>query len=374
VAEVREPREMTEDALIACVSLPMWFPPVKLENGDTYIDAVYATDANLIEAVRRGADELWIVWTVSERGEWRNGFIANYFQIIEAAANSRLRNDLARIEANNDAVARGAGSEFGRPIEIKLLRAEVPLHYLMNFSAQGFTDAVELGIDAARRWCDSNGVARQGGVAPAAVPGPTALEFTEEMKGHVTAGVSDYERGDKDAQRAPLSVRLTVKILDVDAFIASPAHAASIEGHVTCPLYGGRRVVTGGEVNLFVDTAKTEKRMVYRVHFSDEAGKELTLFGHKEIRDDPVFDVWTDTTTLFTRVFAGRLPAEPGPGAVPHASGIIRIHLRDFIVQLSTFRTTGPSAKARAAALAKFGQFFFGAVWDVYARFVKSAD
>ena len=43
------------------------------------------------------ADELWIIWTVSERSVWRNGFIAQYFQIIESAANGRFRADLARI-------------------------------------------------------------------------------------------------------------------------------------------------------------------------------------------------------------------------------------------------------------------------------------
>ena len=67
----------------------MFFPPVVL-NGDTYIDAVYVTDGNLEEAIRRGADELWVIWTVSERGEWNDGFVNNYFQIIEAAANGRL--------------------------------------------------------------------------------------------------------------------------------------------------------------------------------------------------------------------------------------------------------------------------------------------
>lgn len=43
--EVIEPQSMTEDMLVACVSLPMWFPPQKID-GETYIDAVYLTDAN----------------------------------------------------------------------------------------------------------------------------------------------------------------------------------------------------------------------------------------------------------------------------------------------------------------------------------------
>ena len=80
---------MTEDHLVASVSLPMWFPPVKI-NGDTYFDAVFISDANLEEAVRHGADEIWAIWTVSRRDEWRDGFIAQYFQIIETVADTNF--------------------------------------------------------------------------------------------------------------------------------------------------------------------------------------------------------------------------------------------------------------------------------------------
>lgn len=45
--------QMDEDRLVSAVSLPVWFPSVVID-GDTYIDAVFATDANLEEALRRG--------------------------------------------------------------------------------------------------------------------------------------------------------------------------------------------------------------------------------------------------------------------------------------------------------------------------------
>ncbi len=63
---------MDEDRLRAGVSLPMWFPPVVID-GQTYIDPVYLTDANVEEAIRRGCDELWIIWTVSRRGAGATG-------------------------------------------------------------------------------------------------------------------------------------------------------------------------------------------------------------------------------------------------------------------------------------------------------------
>lgn len=155
---------MDEDRLVSAVSLPMWFPAVKIDGHD-YIDAVYATDANLDEAIRRGADELWIIWTVSERGRWKSGFVAEYFQIIEASANSSLRDPLRRIEENNAAVAEGEPGAYGRHIEVKMLRAEVPIHYLFNFTKRRMSRGVDLGVQVTRRWCAEQGIALTGSEA-----------------------------------------------------------------------------------------------------------------------------------------------------------------------------------------------------------------
>lgn len=152
------PPEMTEDFLIATASLPVWFPPVRID-GDTYIDAVFNTASNLEEAIRRGADELWVIWTTSSRGKWLGGFVGNFFGIFEAATNGGYRRVLARIEKNNAAIERGAPPEFGRRITVRELRAEVDLHYLFNFRKRRFVRAVDLGVAAARAWCDTNGVA-----------------------------------------------------------------------------------------------------------------------------------------------------------------------------------------------------------------------
>ena len=153
--EVRSPSQMNEDALIAGVSLPMWFPPVIMDN-QTYIDSVYYTDANIMEAVRRDVDEIWVIWTVSDADRWKDGFIDNYFQIIETSANGRFNADIERIRKSNQALAAGENSEFSKHIEIKILKAEVPLHYLINTSKKKFTKAVDMGVDMARTWIDDN--------------------------------------------------------------------------------------------------------------------------------------------------------------------------------------------------------------------------
>jgi len=149
--------ELTEDFLVAAASLPIWFPPVRTD-GDTYIDAVFNTASNIEEAIRRGADELWVIWTTSQRGVWRNGFVGNFFGIFEATTNWGYKQMLARIIRNNDAVVRGEPGEFGRPIVVRELKAEVPLHYLLNFSRKRTARAVNLGVEAGRAWCAEHGV------------------------------------------------------------------------------------------------------------------------------------------------------------------------------------------------------------------------
>jgi predicted patatin/cPLA2 family phospholipase len=148
---------MTEDFLIATASLPVFFPPVKIE-GDTYIDAVLNTATNLEEAISRGADELWVIWTTSERGKWGGGFLGNFFGIFEATANYSYRRVLKRIEENNKKIECGAVGEFGRPIKVCEIKAEVGLHYLFNFKQRLFPEAVEEGVRAARAWCDVNNI------------------------------------------------------------------------------------------------------------------------------------------------------------------------------------------------------------------------
>lgn len=147
--------EMTEDFLVAAAALPIWFPPVRINN-DTYIDAVFNTSSNIEEAIRRGADELWVIWTTSQRGEWVDGFVGNFFGIFEATTNDSYKQMLARIERNNDAIAHREQGEFGRAIVVRELKAEVPLHYLFNFSKKRIVNAVNLGMEMARAWCDEN--------------------------------------------------------------------------------------------------------------------------------------------------------------------------------------------------------------------------
>jgi len=374
--EVLTPDVMTEDHLVACVSLPMWFPPVTI-GGDIYIDSVFVTDANIEEAIRRGSDELWIIWTVSERGEWNDGFTANYFQIIETAANGHFKPMLQRIDENNQAIAVGKQGEFGRHIKVKLLKAEVPLHYLINLRSDRINEAVNRGVQAAREWCVEQGILLESPEEHYAER-PTKLSFTEEMKGYVTFGEeTNFEHGFWEGRKNGtfLMTHLTMRVDDVDRFVKDPKHEALAEGYVRFEVPGGELPVQNGRFNLFTDKEDpSRKRMLYRLHFHDNEGHPLTLSGYKEITDDPGADLWSDTTTMFTRVLQGHIEPRDEANAKIVASGILTIHLLDFYKLLSTFRVDGPTTADKASALSRFGLLFLGNLWDVYARRILSSS
>jgi predicted patatin/cPLA2 family phospholipase len=374
--EVVPPSAMTEDHLVAAVSLPMWFPPVTI-GGDTYFDAVYISDANLEEAVRRGADEIWAIWTVSRRNEWRDGFIAQYFQIIETVADTNFFTYWKRLEHNNAEIAAGRPGEFGRPIALHLIEAEVPVHYLLNFSRDRMAEAVNAGVEDARRWCRERNLPLTSGPPTPPVPATpvTSLQFTEEMKGHIGAGVTATTREEFQSAEAKGKVQqnafmfhLTVNIADVDHFVTSPQHATTADGYIESPLAGGRVPVKGAVVNLFVDAGDpSRKNMRYRIKFNAANGRPYTMVGVKDVSGKTFADLWPETATLFTTLFEGHVD-EGGVGPVA-GSGVIYIRPEDFFfMQMFSFRVQGPTLAARTSALARFGAFFFGKVWDVYGR------
>jgi hypothetical protein len=371
--EVIPQSQMTEDLQIAAVSLPMWFPPVII-GGDTYFDSVYISDANLEEAVRREADEIWAIWTVSRKNEWRDGFVNQYFQIIETVADTHFFGYWKRLEENNRRMAAGEPGEFGRKIELYLIEAEVPVHYLLNFSKDRMAEAVNQGVEDARAWCRQRGLPLQPGPSyppPSAAPA-TSLRFTEEMKGFVARGETattheEYQvAASKGRDGGAMMFHLDISAENVDTFISSPSHETRADGYIESPAFGGRLSAANGVVNLFVNAGDpAKKNMRYRLLFTGGDGRPYTLDGFKDIEGPSFASLWSETTTLYTRILEGHIAAgQQGPVA---ASGVLVIRAEDFFLkQLFSFRTNGPSLAARVSALNRFGLMFFGKVWDVY--------
>jgi predicted acylesterase/phospholipase RssA len=375
---VREAQTMDEKFLVACVALPRWFPPVEIAC-DTYIDSVFITDANLEEAIARGADELWVIWTVSRRNEWQNGFTGNYFGVIETTANGHLARIRDRIERNN---ARGEDGEFGRHIELKVIAGEVPLHYLLNLNPDRFTQAVELGVSAAREWCLRQKPPIVVNPIPPSPGNVTSLNFRERMEGFMSPGMLGYEQGYDAGQGAGRSVtlRLQIDVEDVDGFISDPDHDARVTGEMDLGELGGTVAVRNGRFNLMPFKGDFDERwMFYWLPFETEDGRQLVLSGFKSMVDGPGRDLWKDTTTLFTHILEGAGAPPPmdtlidtfsqgQPEGNVVAAGIVHIHLDNFAKQLASIRADGPTKRAEFSAKVRFSAFFVGGLWDVYAR------
>jgi hypothetical protein len=198
----------------------------------------------------------------------------------------------------------------------------------------------------------------------------TTVRFTEEMLGHVTFGETDFERGANAAREgaAALMFHLTIEVEDMESFAHDPLRPAVARGYVQCDALGGRLPVQQGWFNLFVDVAPGVKHMLYRLWFADGVGHPLTLTGFKLVADDAGFDVWKDTTTLFTRVFQGHVAEGDDDTARELAAGILIIRARDFAKQLTTFRAGGPTLGARLGGLVRFGVIFMQQLAEAYLR------
>ncbi|WP_199829543.1 GMC oxidoreductase [Streptomyces sp. MMG1121] len=207
----------------------------------------------------------------------------------------------------------------------------------------------------------------------------TSLVFTETMRGYYVPGAADPTTAEHSGQREPFAFRLTITADDVDAFLDEPDHEARADGWVESPACGGRRPVLHGRFNLFAPAADSSgqeaygtardgdvRRVLrYRLHFTDAEERSCTLAGLKQITHGVPLRLWPDTTVLAFRLLAADPTEAPAADPVVLGAGRLSLRLGDLARQLTTFRTTGPGG---AAALARFGEFFLGQLWQSYVR------
>lgn len=142
-SEVVEHQRMELPLLVAGLSLPIFMPPVAWEDR-LYCDAVWIRDANLMEAVRRGAEEVWVVWAIGNSPRYRRGVFNEYVHMIELSANGKLFDELAQVADLNARIAAGeAPGGRRRPVRVHLVRPERPLPLDPDFY-RGRIDAATL--------------------------------------------------------------------------------------------------------------------------------------------------------------------------------------------------------------------------------------
>jgi hypothetical protein len=203
------------DLLTAGVTLPVFSPAVR-RAGRTLVDAVWIKDTDITEALRRGAEELWLVWCIGNHGVYRDGAFQQYVHMIEIAANGALQEELALV--------RNSGAR------LHVIRPRVPLPLDPDFFL-GRVDAatlIAMGYRDAAAYLDAP---HADGVAADA----TATRMADPVP-----GVAFRERLDGDG----MTLHLGWEIDDVEAFAAAPR--GTLVGDVSHAALGTRRPARAG--------------------------------------------------------------------------------------------------------------------------------
>ena len=202
------------------------------------------------------------------------------------------------------------------------------------------------------------------------------ISFTETMRGYVSLSeVRDFQaaaaRGRRDGSTFGFTV--TVAFDDVEAALGSDEYEARMVGTAEAPgLSDAPLTVTRGRFVLSVPDPESfrAREMRYGMQLSAEDGRTWWCVGTKTIRDDPGFDVWTDTTTLRVTLHEGGSDAGEVVGR-----GVLRIAPRDFMRQLSTMTIVGAETlRERLSVRARFGRLFARGLLDVYGDIVTRSS
>lgn len=370
--EVIDHTDMTEDFLVAGMSLPGVLPPVII-NGATYLDSGFIQDANLLDAIKRGANELWVIWVMGNTTEYRSGLLNAYVQMLEMSANGALIKDIQQINEINARINKGEYVYGHRqPIVLHLIKPThpLPLDSALYLGEVTHSELIDMGRSDARDYFNNfkqEGVPLEPYVLKMTTQNP-GITFKETMTGGFSLAATDPAVGKDQGKLAGTELAMHAKVVidDIDRFIAEAEHPGQLTGTIDFSPLGMGLVANTGVFNLFNPTDDPKlKLMVYELGFEhqDEA---YYLAGKKEVRDGPVFDLWSDTTTLYTQLHKGSDKSGPVVGA-----GVLTLDVVDLIRLVSTITVTNAdSGTDKLKTIGKFGQFFLGQLWDTYAKHV----
>ena len=208
----------------------------------------------------------------------------------------------------------------------------------------------------------------------------TGVSWTETFKGWLAFGQTDFNQAMLPQHREPARARLSLMIADLEDYLAHqadggvaepPAAAATVsKGTIDCPGFSGPLTLTAGSFRAFVTAGDREPRdalhlrMRYHLTLRGPAGDRFTMEGFKLVENDPGYDSWSDSTTLFTRIFPG---LEGSAGAAPPvAIGVLRISPLAFARELATFHGWAPTRRRRIGAVLRYQRFFTESLLRTY--------
>jgi hypothetical protein len=192
------------------------------------------------------------------------------------------------------------------------------------------------------------------------------LHFRERMTGLVTEGSTDPVEGYQNPAAVAMSLRASVTIANLPAFLIDPEHRGRWGAAGAIPVWGGDIHSTGdGDFRLFQRVIDADgnpvREMVYDASIT--VGEQTYLLrGRKIIQPGPPWRFWPATTTLYVRFF------EIGRPERVVAAGILQLTPFGFLRQLSTMRITGdfPSSVKRRQ-LWLFVKFF---AWSLVRTYI----
>ncbi|MDZ7757704.1 patatin-like phospholipase family protein [Rhodohalobacter sp.] len=365
--------DISTELLVAGVSLPIFMPAVK-HNGSDYIDSVWIKDANLMEAVKRGAEEIWLIWCIGNHGIYKDGMFDQYVHMIEMSANGVLFEEFDRINELNDRIKKG-DSPYGQTKEIKLhvIKPEYPLPLDPDFYFNRIdaSTLVSMGYADAANYLSTyneDGISFEPSATRMKDPAP-GVAFREKMEGWFSLGTTDPDEGAKNGEQenVKLSLNAAIYIHDLRDFLKNSTRSGMMAGHINFAPFDEYLPAKTGVFNLFVeddDHGPDTKWMIYEMGFEYE-GKSYYLAGKKEVRNDPGFDLWEDTTTLKVQLHEGIDASGPVVGA-----GVLKLSKTELLKLLRSMHAIAAESSAeRFNLIANFGAFFLGELWDSYKGF-----
>jgi hypothetical protein len=190
------------------------------------------------------------------------------------------------------------------------------------------------------------------------------IMFSEVMSGGFALDQTDPAAGAKAGKSQPLTMHGEITIDDLDGFIADPAHLGRLDVRMDWAPFGADVSALGGVFNLFSPSGDPHlKLMVYEWPVTHE-GKSYYFAGQKNVKTDPLFDVWKETTTLYTNLHEGTDKTGKIVGA-----GILELSPGELIKMIGTFTALNSNSIADdLKATTEFGKFFLGELWHIYIK------
>jgi len=350
-------RDIDEDMIIAGMSLPGVFPPVR-KDGGIYLDTGFVQDANLMEAVKNGAEEIWVLWGLGNTGTYRGGPLHLYVQMLEMSANAALNNQLETIREINRRIENG-DSPYGQThgIRVHVVKPDYPLPldpdlYLGKID---HGTLIEMGYADAKTYLNALPKATAETQAnPSCMKDPApGIRFRKCFQGQISLAQQPESKQD-------LKIELCIHIADLDAFLADPEHAARITGHLSCPAFGP--MVLLAESRFFLSNLSNRTRRIgYELRFDSE-NRRYKLAAEQILHDDPGPDMWRDLSTISAQLFAAD-PADSRPlgtGTLHSAMGGVK----DWLGGIRATETQTVTDELKVVA--RFARFILGELYDVY--------